>query len=364
MVKVIRGIGPGWMITLLLLGFMAIGAVGTPAAWAEDGVQSVLNRGAAYLCRPEFDGSPAWKAIALRAADRLDPESGPDAAVLEPDDATTSRALALIAMRAHGAAEDDPVVGELVAQLQDCQLPGGKFADSIYGEGEILINAHLWAIIALRAAGVAIPDEESAYRWLAAQQFADGGFSYAVGLDAPDADMTAMALQALAAIGAGEDDPVVRRALDYLRNHQSEGGGFGAWGLEVTADTCAAVIMGLIAQGIDPTSPEWNKNGGNPVTALCSLQLPGGGFEYAAGLGPNAMSTQQAVLALADLLAGRPFWTRFDTVTEPQFDDEADSRRAGAARFVLLKNAVISGCPALSVGMQLFPESAGVFARG
>lgn len=352
------------MITVLALAaFLAIGGFGDRMAWAGDGAQTALEQGVACLCRPEMDGPPDWTVIALRAAGRPDLTSVQDVAVSERDEATTGRALALIALRAQGAAADDPEVGELVAQLQNCRLPGGKFADSIHGEGESLINAHFWAIIALRAADAEIPDPEAAYRWLAGQQLADGSFGYAVGIDTGDADMTAMALQALGALGVGEDDPVARGALDYLRQCQSAGGGFGGWGLEVTADSCAAVILGLIALGADPTSPEWSRDGGNPATALCALQLPDGGFEYAAGTGPNAMSTQQAVLALGDLQAGEPFWTRLGPVPEPQTDDGAGRRGAGLAAYVAFRSAVISGGPAVAWA-QLAPGFAGGGGKG
>jgi hypothetical protein len=318
------------------------------AAFSIPGVQEAITGGAASLQAGEArEGYSPWTAIALRAAG-FAPRPGVAAYLdgLEPGGPTTDYALALLAVIAEkgpsGAAATD-----LARRLAEAQQPDGKFADYIDGTGGELVNAHVWAIIALRASGNPVPDPEQARAWLVARQHPDGGFSYAVGVETSDVDMTAMALSAFAALERGTEDPAVRRALDYLRSVQSEvTGGFGGWGLDTNADSCAAVIQALVALGLDPAGPEWTNHAGNPVAALLELQTGDGAFAYAAGLDANPLSTRQAVLALADLWTGTPFWERLGRVFSPDlFPDVSTGHWAYEELAFLTARGVIGGYP-------------------
>jgi hypothetical protein len=112
-----------------------------------------------------------------------------------------------------------------------------------------------------------------------------------------------MALMALGVLGENKDSPAVRKAAAYLKSVQENNGGFASWGA-ANPESCRFVIEGLTAVGIDPAGADWTKNGGNPVSALLSYQLPDGSFEHVKGTGGNAMSTEQALLGLSDYYYG------------------------------------------------------------
>lgn len=215
----------------------------------------------------------------------------------------------------------------LVQVIQNSQLPGGKFPDNIQSGGEELVNAHVWAVLALTAAGVPVPDREKAIRWLADRQHADGSFYwYAPDMKTSDVDSTGMVLMALGALGEEKESPTVQKAVAYLQKVQKRSGGFESWGAE-NPESCGMVIQGLAAVGIDPTGPEFTRPGGNPVTAMLGFQLSDGSFEHVKGSGPNEMATQQAIMALADVVYGNT--TLYERLREKaEAGPEGDSAKA------------------------------------
>jgi squalene-hopene/tetraprenyl-beta-curcumene cyclase len=74
-------------------------------------------------------------------------------------------------------------------------------------------------------------------------------------LDPPSADVTAHVLEALGNLGMDRDNPVVVRALAFLRSEQEEDGSwFGRWGVNHIYGT-GAVLPALSAVGEDMTQP-------------------------------------------------------------------------------------------------------------
>ena len=72
-------------------------------------------------------------------------------------------------------------------------------------------------------------------------------------IDPPSADVTAHALEMLAALGRGGDGPA-RRGLDWLLAEQeADGSWFGRWGVNHVYGTGAAVPA-LVAAGVPPTA--------------------------------------------------------------------------------------------------------------
>jgi hypothetical protein len=126
---------------------------------------------------------------------------------------------------------------------------------------------------------------------------------WAMGSQTPDPDLTAMVLQALAPYVNDDTANVAvkaaaERALIKLSGIQRADGGFASWG-SVNAESCAQVIVALTALGIDPQTDErFVKEDGNPVTALLSFQVAGGGFKHSATGAVNGMATEQATYAL------------------------------------------------------------------
>ena len=288
----------------------------TGAAAATD-VQTELDRTADYLLALEkAQGTPLspWSYVALACA-------GKDLAgtkvlqlcveeleTLESGDLNDYCILVLTLL----AAGENPYNYQgrnLVQMIRDSQLPSGKFADSIDRSGfcdrgeQLLANAHIWALLALHAAGSGIPDAPKAGQWLVETQHPNGSFNWNLADQKPDVDSTGAALMALGVLGETRESPVVRKALEYLQSAQENDGGFSSWGA-ANPESCAMVILGLLAVEVDPGEKEWTRPGGNPVEAMLSYQLPDGSFEHIKGMGSNLMATEQALLALSALHSG------------------------------------------------------------
>jgi len=295
---------------LLALAFCTAVALPAPAAAASSPVDEAAEKAKSYLLKLDKERGPLspWSYIALAASgqnlggtrvktaiERLGSEEQ-----LAAGD-TSVYCVLVLTLLAAGENPRDFRGKNLVAFLQAAQLPSGKFADRLKDGGEVLVNSHIWAVLALKAAGAPIPDPEGARRWLARQQHEDGSFCWdARDRKTPDVDTTGMALLALAALGETQESPVVQKGVRYLESVQLASGGFESWGAE-NPESCSTVILGLTAVGVDPRSPTFRKPGGDPVTALLRFQLPDGSFEHSQGGGPNEMATYQALLALSAL---------------------------------------------------------------
>ena len=120
---------------------------------------------------------------------------------------------------------------------------------------------------------------------------------------AADVDGTAQVLQALAPYygkdGYENVTAAVDRGLLKLSSVQNANGGFASWGT-VNAESCAQVIVALTALDIDPqTDVRFVKQYGNPISALLTFYVEGGGFTHiATQSAPNNMATDQGTYAL------------------------------------------------------------------
>lgn len=118
---------------------------------------------------------------------------------------------------------------------------------------------------------------QSASEWLRGMQSSDGGWAafdrdntsalvtkipfcdFGEVLDPPSVDVTAHAVEALAATGTEKDDPAVAAALTYiLREQETDGSWFGRWGVNYLYGT-GAVLPALSAVGFDGDRPEIQK---------------------------------------------------------------------------------------------------------
>ncbi|GAW91792.1 S-layer homology domain-containing protein [Calderihabitans maritimus] len=235
----------------------------------------------------------------------------------------------------------------LLEAVLKSQLSNGKFADTINGRGERLINAHVWAIIALYAAGEPIPEREKVIKWLVKQQNPDGGYHFDTTVEESEVDMTATALIAFALLGLSADDPPVQKALKYLEQQQLDSGGFGNWGVE-NLESTATVIQALVALGLDPTASPWNRSGGDPVTVLLQYQLPDGSFKHVLQGGSNLMATQQGLLALTAYLDGRTVYQKLrdeSLAASLTFSDLSSSHWAYEEIMELVRARILNGYP-------------------
>jgi squalene-hopene/tetraprenyl-beta-curcumene cyclase len=94
-------------------------------------------------------------------------------------------------------------------------------------------------------------DADNEYYFLEHMPFADHGAL----LDAPSVDVTARCVGMLAQAGYSQDDPAIRRALQYLKREQEDNGSwFGRWGTNYIYGTWS-VLCGLNAIGLDMQAP-------------------------------------------------------------------------------------------------------------
>ncbi|MGO0061460.1 S-layer homology domain-containing protein [Brevibacillus fluminis] len=225
---------------------------------------------------------------------------------LESLDLRKTTDYARFAMAVSASGEDPSQFGgvNLIARLQHVQLANGKFADSMDGTGQSLINAHVWSIIALYAAGEQIPRAKQAKAWLVSKQLPDGGFQFATEGKTGGIDMTAMTLIAFKALGMSKEEQPVKKALAFLRTQQKDGGGYADGGV-ANVESVATVISALIAWGENPES--WKKGTGSTVDNLLSYQKADGTFSHTKGGPSNQIATAQAMLGISDVKRGGPY---------------------------------------------------------
>lgn len=180
----------------------------------------------------------------------------------------------------------------------------GAFGDDLYD--------HLTVVLAMVAAGEPVPP--AALDLIRRTQAANGGWAFdgATASEATDSNTTALAIQAFVAAGlpadAGIADgsdlanaPVVSKGLQALRGFQASEGGFVFQPADPPlpdANSTALAVQAILAVGQDPSSAEW----GNAAGALGDFANPGGGIRYV-GADPadNLFATLQAIPALAGL---------------------------------------------------------------
>ncbi len=168
----------------------------------------------------------------------------------------------------------------------------GRFGDSLY--------AHAYAMLALHNAGAPVP--QNAVDLLKTQIADDGAWSLFGGPTAglADTNTTALAMQALLAVGERD---AASGALPYLQRMQNADGGFpyqkpSAWGTDTDANSTAVVLQALYALG-EPLG-NWAGNGTDPLGALLALwDASSGGYYWQAAVPfANIMATAQAVQAV------------------------------------------------------------------
>lgn len=160
------------------------------------------------------------------------------------------------------------------------------------------VNGLIWGLIALDSMRYEVPanavnSRQEIIQSILAAQLEDGGFSFYH--DTADADITAMALQALAPYANSFERftytkqatnktvtktvrQVIEEALDVLQTLQLPTGDFGSWG-EANAESTAQVLVALSALQIDPLTDErFIKNGNTIIDGLLRYAQADGGF--------------------------------------------------------------------------------------
>ena len=164
----------------------------------------------------------------------------------------------------------------------------------------------VWALLALDSNAYAADAARNVYlKAIADGVGSDGGWALVPG-DASDADLTAMALTALAPYAAEKDvQTLLDNGLAFLSSIQNADGSFSTSG-HTTSESTAQVLVALCTLGISETDSRFVKNGTTVLEALLSFQHPDGGFRHEPDdAAANAMATEQAFYALAAVCRSR-----------------------------------------------------------
>jgi prenyltransferase beta subunit len=187
-------------------------------------------------------------------------------------------------------------------------IAGYNFIEHIYNNSRMTnqgTNGIVFALLALDAGNFEVPGDalwtrERLVQEALALQNDDGGFPISKDSDGQsEIDMTAMMLQALAKYEDREEvEAAIERALTWLSEQQSAGGGFKAWGKE-TSESVSQVWIALSSLGVSLHDKRFVKSDGDLFSALKNYRNDDGGFSHIAGGASNDLATQQALLALA-----------------------------------------------------------------
>ena len=244
-----------------------------------------------------------WMALGLARSGRTVPEGYYDAVVKYVKDNIDSNGR----LDKNKATENARIILALTAIGKDVTNVDGH--DLLAGLNEMSylskqgINGAIFTLIALDSHSYTpagdVTRDKLVQVILDAQISSDGGWS----LDGKnaDVDMTAMAIQALAAYYKSNSSAkkAVDKGLSWLSSVQQNDGGFTSWGA-ANSESCAQVIVALTALGINPAKDSrFIKNGVSVLDALCGFAVNGGGFKHlATETSANGMATEQGFYAL------------------------------------------------------------------
>ncbi len=254
------GIQPPWVYSLIALSLLG---------YSLD--HPVLSRGLAGL-----DRYTIW----------ADTPDGPVRRLEACQSPVWDTGLAMIALADAGLPADHPallagadwLISQEIRGPGDWQVkrprlePSGwafEFDNDLYPDVDDTAEVTLALRSTARPAG---PVLQRALNWLTGMQSKDGGWGafdadntrrlatslpfcdFGEVIDPPSADVTAHAVEALAAAGQGASRPARRGVAWLLRAQQSDGSWFGRWGANYVYGT-GAVVPALIAAGVLPAKP-------------------------------------------------------------------------------------------------------------
>lgn len=252
------------------------------------------------------------------------------------------------------------------------------------------VNGSIYALLALDTNNYKAPEgtREKLIEDILSAQKPDGGWTidtWSGKQDGSDADLTAMALQALAPYYKDKEnvDPelvaAVDKALNFLsemfRNAYAEKdcGLFSSYG-SYDSESSAQVILALCSLDIDPLTDErFSADGYSAYSSLFRYLVNGGmTFSHYENGEPNALSTIQAYSALAASYRFYEHKTAFFDMTDVNTRKSADeSSQQSAPSQETSKTPVPSDdnvrtgdstSPAVALGLVMFSFAAGVIA--
>lgn len=202
----------------------------------------------------------------------------------------------------------------------DLLAPLGDFEKTVW-QG---INGPIWALIALDSGGYDVPvrddvpvqaTRELYVEHILSNQLPEGGWTLA-GSEG-DADLTGMALQALASYtDRPEVQEAVQRGLAWLSQAQDEEGGYSYMGV-AASESVSQVMTALSSLGIPLEDERFVKNGNTLLDRLLDYRQENGSFAHdLSGNGENLMATEQAFYAIVSVYRMQQGMTRLYDMTD------------------------------------------------
>ena len=279
---------------LCLLGTLVLLCV-SAAAVSEAELKTAMEETAAYVAQTVQTAQVGsvggdWAVLGLARSGAAVPEGYLDAVetyvearggVLHERKYTEYARVAL-ALTAMGKDPGSVAGYDLLAPLED--------HDAVCRQG---INGPIWALLALDAAKRPAEVRQRYVDDILAAQLPDGGWSL-TGSGAGDADLTAMALQALAKYQDQEQvQAATEKALTVLSLAQEDTGGCGS------AESTAQVLVALCELGLDWEDERFTKNGRTVLDGLLTFRREDGAFSHDVGGTADQMTSEQGLYALA-----------------------------------------------------------------
>lgn len=299
-------------LTIILASGVLLQPLSAPTAHAATGdtlrqqVQSAVDSAAALIMGN--NNSMDWVAVGLARAGKSIPESylSSVAAVLNNTDNHVT------AFKTKPTEFERMTLGVLAAGGDPTNIGGYNMIKQVYNADLASqgINAVIFGLIAVDAGSYDVPSDvrwtrEKLIRFILDNECTNGGWNLNLDAANGDPDISGMAMTALAPYYSLRTDvkDAVDRAANYLSVLQgSTDGGYSSWGTE-NSESCAQVIMGLCANGMDPAGAAFTKNGKNLVDVLLSFKAADGGFKHVySETSSNGMATEQALYALDQYL--------------------------------------------------------------
>jgi len=295
--KTFRRTAAAAVVLALMLSVSALAAPESAAASALSRAETAV-RASAQAAVGSVGGD--WAALGLARAGYADPDyyaayyaaasvcAAENGGVLSTTRSTEYSRVAL-AVAAIGRDPRDVGGFDLLAPLSDARM--------VEKQG---INGPVFALLALDSGDWPAADgvREAYVAYILARQLPDGGWAQN-GKAPSDPDVTAMALQALAAYSDRADVKSAQSAgLECLSALQLSDGGFATYGTE-NAESAAQVLCALCALGVPADDARFTKNGVTLTDCVLSWQLQDGRFEHTKGGGADEMASEQCLCALA-----------------------------------------------------------------
>ena len=289
-------------VLVLLFTLCMAGCAGDSGKSAEE----LAAKTAKVLVKKAEPAGSDWVAFGLARWEGAVPESWMDAYLFDTEARTadcrgvfherkyTENAKVILALTALGKDPGNVAGYNLLVPLAD-------FEQTVF-QG---VNGAAYALLALDSGNYEIPanvaDSTQATRemyvdYILDAQYSDGG--WALSGDTSEADLTAMALQALAKYQERADvAEAIERGLVFLSENQNEDGGFTYFGAQ-TCESVSQTILALTELGISLEDTRFIKEGNTLLDALLRFRQKDGTFAHLLDGGTDMIATEQAFLAL------------------------------------------------------------------